>query len=380
MKRILIIGNRFDKHLTRFIMGLRRLNIKYSIDILDASMRNGESDYDCLYDTVYVVKHTLPAFLYKIPGVSLLCKYYDSRKAFNAISSKYGVISIQYVTLLACILASSLKRVQAKVITAPWGSDVYRMPWSRKWLTRKVFDYSDYVTAMPYTKFGEDIKRIFHVPESKCVPLCFGSDVLDKISESCITKEDAKQQLFGDSQCYVIVCGYNASSAQNHIKIVECITSVKSELPSNTLIVLPMTYAKEASYMNKVKSALEETGINYTVLNEYLSDEDIVKLRKATDLFIHMQTTDAYSSTLHEYLLCGTCVINADWLRYPELERDGCPYLLADFSNLYNVILKCLRNEAYSKPIQIEVLETYKWSVQLELWNNHLLNLVNIGS
>mgnify|MGYP001532177981 FL=1 len=39
MKRVLIIGNSHDKHLSRFIKGLRSLDVDYAIDILDVSMR-----------------------------------------------------------------------------------------------------------------------------------------------------------------------------------------------------------------------------------------------------------------------------------------------------------------------------------------------------
>lgn len=368
MKRILIIGNRFDKHLTRFVAGLRRINVNYGIDILDASMRLGESESDKLYDGIYVVQRTFPSFLYKIPIVSQLCKYKDTREIFDTISSQYEVINIQYVTLMACVLNSSFCNVQAKIITTPWGSDVYRMPWSRKLLTRKVFDNSDYVAAMPYTKFGDDVKRIFNVPESKCVPLCFGSDVLDKIAESNVSKDVAKQLLFGDSQSYVIVCGYNASSAQNHLKIIECISKAKEFLPTNSLVVLPMTYAKVESYMLEVKHTLEHLGINYKVIDQFLSDDEVVLLRKATDLFIHMQTTDAYSSTLHEYLLCNTPIINATWLRYPELEQEEIPYILADFDTLSEKIVD-IRNVEVKKIESLNmVLESYKWSYQLEQW------------
>lgn len=378
MKNILIIGNIHDKHLVRFVQGLRNVGADYIIDILDVSMKQETATSRNLYDCVYTIKRTHHSFVYQIPGIAKLAKLRDSRIAFHAIANQYDVINIQYISLQACVLVNDLHRVvSTKVITNPWGSDVYRISRYRRRLVQNVIDHSDYVTIMPHTKFGDDVKRFFHVPEKKCLPLCFGSDVLDQIDKSPMTKTMAKDTLFGEHDNFIIVCGYNAAKAQNHLQIIDTLKQIKSELPPNALIVLPMTYSKEKLYMVEVETCLKKLGVNYKIFDTYLSDENIVKLRKATDLFIHMQTTDAYSSTLHEYLLCGTTVINADWLRYHELEQYGVPYYLANFENLREVITTCLRdaNNDVNNGL-IDVLHSYKWSTQIYLWNKLFTKLL----
>lgn len=368
MKKVLIIGNSHDKHLTRFIKGLRNINIDYNIDILDVSMRQYVCDSKELYNQVFVVKRTYPNFVYKVP---LFCKYFkflDTIKAFKSIANKYRLINVQFLTIQAGFLFSELKKYGAKLIVTPWGSDIYRVGRLQRWFTKQLINKADYITLMPNSKFGDDVKHQFSIPEAKCIPLCFGSDVLDKILIDTRSKKECKKKLLGTSDYFCIVVGYNASSAQNHLKIIEALQKVKEQLPPNTIVLFPMTYAKVESYMRQVKTKLDILGLKYRIFDSYLTDAEVVNLRKSTDLFIHMQVTDAYSSSLQETLICGQKVINADWLRYKELEQCGLPYRLANFENLPSTII----NELYNKHSVIDIskiLKQYTWSYQLTEWN-----------
>ena len=377
MTRLLIIGNRFDHHLSRFVTRLRSNRPTFAIDILDASMRTSSSDADELYDNVYCINHTFPELLYKIPFISKILKGLDTIKVFKKIAPKYNTFNIQFITLQSCIIANYLHNYTAKVITTPWGSDVYRISKMWKPFAQKVYDNSDFVCVMPNTKFGNDVKRIYNIPDEKCQPLCFGSDVLDAIANSTLSKNDAKRLFFGNEEPFVIVCGYNAAKAQNHIQIIESLASVKAQLPKNTLIVLPMTYGDRDGYVSFVEDSLNKTGLKFLILKSYLSDEKMVQLRLATDLFIHMQTTDAYSSSLHEYLLCNTKIINGKWLRYDELEQDEIPYTLSDFDTLSTDIVKTINSGTSVRTEALdEVLDSYKWSTQIRRWKIILEELV----
>lgn len=368
MKKVLIIGNSHDKHLTRFIKGIRTINVDYCIDILDVSMRQDICKNKELYNQVFVVRRTFPNYAYKLPVVCKYFKYIDTVRAFNSIACNYKLISIQFLTIQAGFLFNVLKKHGAKLIVTPWGSDIYRIGRIQQWFTKRLINKADYVTLMPNSKFGDDVKAQYSVPENKCIPLCLGSDVLDKIILDSKTKEVCKEALLGTSENFCIVVGYNASSAQNHLKIIDALRQIKEKLPSNTVLLFPMTYAKEESYLEQVQSSLENLGVKYRIFDSYLSDEEVVNLRKSTDLFIHMQVSDAYSSSLQETLICGQKVINAKWLRYKELEQFGVPYRLATFDNLSSIIVDVLKEKKPTIDVS-EVLKQYTWSYQLQKWN-----------
>ena len=90
--------------------------------------------------------------------------------------------------------------------------------------------------------------------------------------------------------------------------------------------------------------------MKYLILDSFLSSEDAAALRYATDMFIHVQVSDAYSSSVQEYLLCNKKVINGSWLRYDEFEDNGkAPYFVVDnFGTLSETIVK-----AYNSPNKV---------------------------
>lgn len=371
MKRdILIVGNAHDKHLERFVKGLRAQDVSYAIDMLDISMRYEGIPNAKLYDNAYVINRHFYRGLYRIRGLSKLLKYFDVKKSFKEIKNNYTVINIQSVTIQSYILLKLFKRSCKYMIVTPWGSDVYRISKSMKGKYQKVYDASEYVCVMPNTKFGDDIIDIFHVPKNKCLELCFGSNILDKVMADNTSKYDAKQKMFGTADIYVITCGYNAAPAQNHFRIVDALALAKSRLPQNTLLVFPLTYAKKDNYLAELEKKVKSIGINYRLLTTYLSDQEMVWLRKSTDMFIHMQQTDAYSSSLHEYLYSKTKVINAEWLSYKELETWGVPYKPSKFETLSEDIVEIVNStENLISDRLIKYLIVYSWSYQINEWN-----------
>lgn len=83
------------------------------------------------------------------------------------------------------------------------------------------------MTLMPSSKFGDDVKREYQLAESICLPLCFGSDILDAIFKDSKSRADCKKQLLGSADKFTITIGYNASSAQNHLQVIEAISNIK---------------------------------------------------------------------------------------------------------------------------------------------------------
>ena len=376
-KDILIVGNAHDKHLERFIKGLKGKSFQYSVDIFDISMRYADIPNASLYDNTYTITRHFPKLLYKICGIAKIIKYFDLLRSFKKIGNSYSIINIQVVTIHSYLLLKLYKQYSKYLITTPWGSDVYRIGKSLKRKYQHVYDASNFVCVMPNTKFGDDIIEQFNVPKDKCLELCFGSDVLDKVMADDTSKDDSKQNLFGTKENYVITCGYNASPAQNHILIIDALNKVKLQLPKNTLLVFPLTYARKAEYLSELKNQLQSTGLNYRLLSNYLSDQEMIWLRKGTDLFIHMQQTDAYSSSLHEYLYSKTKVINAAWLSYKELETWGVPYKPSTFDTLPNDIIEIINTKRDEVSDQlIKFLIVYSWSYQINEWNKTFEKLI----
>ena len=107
-----------------------------------------------------------------------------------------------------------------------------------------------------------------------------------------------------------------------------------------------MTYGKNEKYMDDVEQLMKETRLNYRILRDYLSNEELLYVRKCADMFIHAQDTDANSGSLAEYLLCKTKVVNAEWLSYPNREKYGRPYYVFNsFNELGDVVVRAYKDE-----------------------------------
>jgi glycosyltransferase involved in cell wall biosynthesis len=263
------------------------------------------------------------------------------------------------------------KNISDRIIITPWGSDVYRVKNIKKILCASCLRRADYVIVDRGIKFESDLLHMYNLDRKKFLYADFGSDIIDLFDKNNITKKEAKF-FYNVEGYYVITCGYNANPAQNHKKVIEAIYLIRDKLPENLALFLPMTYGNTVSYKEKITETLESCGFKHVVFSKYMSDKEVLYMKKATDLYINVQNTDAFSSSLQEYILSGTKIINGGWLRYPTIEKFGLPYFVApDLDSLSDVILK-----AYNSPRQninaelINYISSLGWKSMSDDWIN----------
>ena len=374
--KLLIIGNLYDNHNGRFVVNLRKENPNISVSFLyDSDSRMTLPSYcDCINNLLLIVR-LFPSFLYRIPLIRALCKIIDQYKSVRALvksRKSYDVINVQYVSVYSVLASRHFHRLARTVLLSPWGSDVYRVSRLFLPLVRNVYKRADYVSLFE-GRFRDDCARIFRINKKKIVNIGIGSDAIDYIKEhnKNISKEKAKARL-GFENSYIVVCGYNASPAQNHQVMIEAISKNISCFPEDCLIVLPMTYSGTSEYKETIRGLLEERGLRYILFDNYLSIEDLFYLRRSADMFIHIQNTDANSSAVLEFLLTDTKILNGSWLRYKELEKFVIPYyLVTSLDSIANDICDALKDTFTPIPSELRLqIEGYGWANQIKLWSD----------
>ena len=97
-----------------------------------------------------------------------------------------------------------------------------------------------------------------------------------------------------------------------------------------------MTYGvRDADYISEVDLYLKGVNISgYIILKDYMNGEECARLNCVTDVFVHAQTTDAFSASVQEFLYAGKLVLNPSWIRYDEHEERGIFYLKYDSFDL----------------------------------------------
>ena len=374
---LLIIGNFKSVFVTQFVKHLKATNHSVHISFWGYSREICEEDkrfLDCFDDyCLFDIKHLVnSSAFWQIKAIAEL------RKSFQAFASgkKFDFISIHYIKPEYYFLVNYFKKYAQHLVLTPWGSDVYRVSGINKILVKNTFDKADYITG-PDDRFTRDFSKMFNVPDCKLVHCDLGVAPIDYIIEHKheIEVNDAKKQLNIENN-YVITCGYNAANAHQHLKIIEAVNKVRNELPKNLLLLFPLTYPKNPEYVRSIKQKVKEYGLEAIYFEEFLDIPHLFLLRQATDLFIHVQPTDASSGTLYEYLLCEKKVLNGEWLKYPDIERNGIkPYFTVDtLEHLGEAIVTACKSE----PIEIDKqvlkdLEKKQWKIVIQDWDKFFL-------
>lgn len=375
--KILIVGSLNSIYLFNLMKNVKLIDPKIQLFALNM----GELKFPEIKDYCIILNENriFPSFFYKIKFIRRIFFKLENHLLLKSINQRFDLINVHFVTSYWILRDKKYKLLSDKLLLTPWGSDVLRINSEQKERVQPIYDEADYIAAIP-SILGDTVKFKFNVPYSKFVKLKMGSSMIDYIiAHKNYTKDEAKHAL-GLSDKLIITCGYNGHEAQNHINIIKSIVSVRERLPENLFLLFPMTYGGTKQYRDKVKNLLDDNCLQYKIYDSFLEEKDLFDLRKASDMFIHAQPSDAFSGSLQEYLLCGCKVINGGWTRYPLLETNGIPYCIFNsFDELGEKII-----EVYSGKYEIIVpdetynqIRTNSWSVVAQGWVDFYNSIAN---
>ena len=323
--KILLARTSYDAHLNRFVRRLKQYNPNVTIDVL-TSVQKKEIPDD-------IKQHASNVFFYKLSGGHILTrltflKYFLDgmflRKTIKRIAkdSHYDIINIHYPTIEFSYAINVMRKIANAIVLSPWGSDVYRINKLQQRKLKELYQKSDWITGLDNKRFWYDIAKIFNVPIEKIIHLNIASETVDYMAThlEIISQNQAKEILKVKDQ-YVITCGYNGNPAQQHKAIIEAIAKIKNDLPSQFVLLFPVTYGGNKKYIDELKEDVSRNGINAVFLERYMNMEEMFYLVQATDVFIHIQTTDSDSLCVKEYLFCKKKVVHGSWIEYDDFKK-----------------------------------------------------------
>ena len=140
-----------------------------------------------------------------------------------------------------------------------------------------------------------------------------------------------------------------------------------------------MTYLKNNTYMEDCQRECKERGLDAVFLTDYLSVEDVYKLRKATDIFVHVQTTDASSGSIQEYIICNKKIVHGSWIKYEELEafKPLFYFPVENLDNLGEIIVKtCNADNIEMSQGLIDYVKKSGWENKATMMNDFFNSIV----
>lgn len=310
--------------------------------------------------------------LSRLPKIGLLVQAFTVRQKITE-KDPYDICHVQFVMPLYTIILSLLGVRYRILILSFWGSDYYRISGIWRWIQKILVNKADWITFANETT-RNDFQNSFNIDPHKLVIARFGLAPLETIDQLTLSASECKKALGIDPNLTIVACGYNASPFQQHELIIETLETRMDQLPSNIIFVFLLSYGGTSSYQQRIIERLNQSGLHSLCLNDYLNNYRVAIFRKATDIMIHIPTSDQFSGSMQEHLYAGSHVIAGSWLPYaPWIEHGLILHQIDTPADLFNALLSAL-NSTGSLTIQEQnrnVIRTLSsWETCIEDWNH----------
>lgn len=259
-----------------------------------------------------------------------------------------------------------------KILNVPmdisfWGSDILRINKTDSRKLTVLLKSARYINIPSDSIKNQFIKYFNDKYNDKLVRAYFGSPALSEI------KKIGKDEIYPgiNREKTVISIGHNGHPGQNHLKVIKALKNADIKIKESIFLVVHLAYGHTSEYAKEVEKALQESGIQFLLIDNHLTLSDTAKLRKSVNLSIHAQPSDALSGSIREALFAKTVVINNAAVKYKEFEDLNIDYLeFSDYEELPKIIDDYLNNRYHidSEKNASAIEENFSWDSVRSDW------------
>lgn len=263
--------------------------------------------------------------------------------------------------------------LKQKLIITFYGSDFYRTSNFIKNIQKLLYKKAHVITfTNPLTKksFIEYYKDF----QNKSYVCRFGLKTLDFIDKNRNISKKVLRELLGyNLEKIIVTCGYNSTKEQQHNKIIENIMKLPKDLLERIQFIFPMTYG-DSIHKEKIKDILNQTNLDYIVLEEFLYGDNNANIKLASDIMINILETDSFSGSMQEFLYANNIIITGAWLPYEVFDNAGIQYVkIDDINELYLELKKIIDSDIQT----FDISKNKNIISKLSLWNNTIESWVD---
>lgn len=369
--KILVVGSPhsiFIKNYIKFILNNKNYEIYLGIN---GDISKGDREiFDKLNVKIINIyeKRGVSKYIPRISNIIAL------KKALRDITKDgiFDIVHLHYIGNINILKYTYkfFRRATKKLVLTFWGSDILTLEKQDADKIKKLIEVSDCITAS--TDEMKDRLNLYfpHEMRGKFYKTFFGNELFDLLDKGYDIGDKAYIEDTIDSKKRNIVIGYNASKRQQHIPIIRELLKLDKETREIINLIIPMTYGEEdLSYRKSIEQLLQSSGFKWTILDEYMDFDKTIFLKKNADLFIHGQISDALSSSVLEYLVFETPVLNPVWIPYKEWQEKGIRFeKYSSFDELPNKIKDIIFGEGLNYTNREVILKNFSWSAQKNNW------------
>lgn len=342
--KYLVIGDSNSMHIYNFVKTVL-LPRKYEVHLLTLSTRPIREEYLKFYHEHEVVVHSIAEKGYKDLEKSdyfhRILHFFRKLRLMKDVPM-VDICHVQSVYKTSLVMVLRNRRKYKKLILSYWGGDIEERSESVVKLRAKCFEFADIITVTVKQTYNE-FQELYGTRYNSKLRICrFATDGLNCIHELSknVSRRDCQKSYDIPENKICITCGYSAYAAQHQDLCLETIQGLDVEIKKRLFVIVPMQYGRfDEAYIRRVKDIAARSDFACTVLEEYVPFEMSAKLAIATDIYLHLRDTDAFSNALKEHVFAGSYVIKGDWLCYPELEEMGAKMRsIASFEELGDIL------------------------------------------
>ena len=264
--------------------------------------------------------------------IAYYCDAKLRRKHYQPIVSKFDLIHVHSVFETIAASRFGILGADQPLVVTLWGSDVLRS--TNPFVVARQRRLLDQATLITHStpEFREVILAKYgrHLaPKLRETYFSINDDMVQRITalgKSAARNAFAKKHDVPE-QSLVVCVGHNASPANRQLEVLRSIGAIRSSLERPLFIVVPMTYCQtDKRHIECVRQELREQKLAGVVLTDFLGDDELAELRKATDVFVYAAISDVFSATISQGLIAKQVVITGNWLPNRARKRAGCVF------------------------------------------------------
>lgn len=384
MKALVIIANSRDIYAYNILKWMKK-SMDVDIDVFEWDNKEDQNMDSTPYCNL-IYGCDANHWTSKIKGLRIfLTPIYQHLKLKKFLKGKhYDIIQCHWMIAPLC-MTLDLHEFCDKLYVTFWGREysTIKLFNSKKimWFyMRKFMNNVDYIISY----YAEKSRILGIFPDFKDRYICaeLGAGPLENVYNimATETKDKSKEYYEMPTSKYTIMVGYSGKALHQHIPIIKEFSRC-DELKAKLHLLAPMTRGADPGYVKEVEDMLQKSGYSYTVLKDrFLTDDEIARLRNATDITFQLSTTDSFSRTIIECLCAKSIVIYGDWIQY-KMHLDNTKliaYPVSSITDGVNKVKDVLMNIAkYKKDAEQNSIVgkgQYLWSECINDWKEAYIN------
>ena len=340
--RVLIIGDAYCIHVCNFIQyTLSEMDTDEIVVFHILGSKENEKEYINKYYASNNIK-VIPQEGFSHSFENILYHFIELKKM-----GKFDVCHLFSLNYSITAMGLLMRPYCDTLIANYLGSDWLRSSQAMRKHQEKVLKLADYI-ATDSRQIYEEISELYKEYTYKLRYIRYKLPVVEELKHYD-GLETEKQDMAGKfgivGNQLVVTCGYSGWRSHKHLMVIDTIKKIPLETRKKIFILIPAGYGRDEQNIVDIKKALSDVGTGYYVMEDFMDFKGVAALRSLTDIFINMQPTDAYSSTMVEYCYCKKAIFCNSSIDYSRLEEQGAYYeKVSDSNKLEELLLEYIEN------------------------------------